>query len=78
MVDFQRVSSPRFVVEPEHWSDQRHADIVGIDDYSIPLYGAGEGCGHTPAHCHQAVKYQGSKTVIPYLLQTSAMKSRTS
>ena len=72
-------SSPGFIIEPGHWSDQRDADIGGIDGCSIPLYGEGERFGHPhPGHSHQGVQYQGSKSVILYLLQTSAMKSRTS
>ena len=71
MVACQRVSSPRFFPIDEQWTDQRDADKAGL----IQLYGAG-GCGRGDSH--QGVHYQSSKPVISYLLQTSAMKSRTS
>ncbi len=35
-------SSPGFIIEPGHWSDQRDADIGGIDECSIPLNGEGD------------------------------------
>jgi hypothetical protein len=45
----QPASSPGFVIV-ELWSVQRDADIDGIDDCSIPLYGGGEGCGRAQSH----------------------------
>ena len=47
-------SSPGFIIEPGHRSDQRDADIDGIEGCSIPLYGEGEGCEPTPLRATKA------------------------